>query len=231
MKHYSVFLALTLAIIPFVGKTAEGPLTATSNFFDFMKTNPANGEPLLLRNGRWVSVETRLGFLRILADDIALSAYTAEHGIYSDETKAMNSIALTNKVQEAGIPAGLFTGKYYPKIADIKLRQVMELEKALGEGRAMEFKGPKMAEWMHGEVFYWSKYKPARGSTQVVARESKVIGNLKKAGTIARRSVLPAIIVGAVAYQVGVHAGHPAESVKGETPSPALNNDEAFGAD
>ncbi len=239
MKQLSILLALITAMVPRIGHTTEGNLTATSHFSDFLKTDPRTGEPLLLRNGKWVSAEARLNELTKLAGDISKKIVRVhDSGSYTQAQKDAASLEAVTKVQKAGIPAGVFSGEYFAKdMADGNARKVMRMEQLLGGGLKLEFKGLEMSHWTTFADGMIEANAKAKGSVSAIAKQSKIIAGLKKAGTIVKRGVAPAAVIGiggSVYYistrtYFATRTSPPAETVQSTSQQPSYSDD-AFGA-
>ncbi len=255
-----IWFALMLSTIPLTGNAAERPLTAKSEFIEFVRTDPRTGEPLLIRNGKLVSVDARLNELMRLTHNILRRINPTDGNSMSNAEK--NGAALTSimDTQNAGIPEGVFVGKKFAKnIADPKLKKVMELEWYLGQGLNMKFRGLGMNSWLNcGFAWYVNNTEGDRVIASTISRVSsgpegsKLLAELKgppkpvlkivtplreskvigKVATIARRGAIPAAIIAGTAYFLSTRTAEPTEAVgNGNSAGPQNFEDNSFGAE
>ncbi len=218
MKYF-VLLAMMISTNQLFAQTPGSQMTADSNFFDFLKVDPETGAPLLVRNGKSISPDARLTELKALTRELVENfARLGKKGKEAEYGKYVLTAA--RKVQEAGIPAGVFVGNKFVKFADPTLNSIIELEKYLGAGLKIKFNPIYMNEWVNASYRWIGDITPMKNAATSVARASKgpskVIAGLKSFTKVA----LPtAIVVGGVTYFATKHAGQTSESVGSENSS------------
>lgn len=225
-------LILTTAPLSSLAQVPE--FNENSNFSDHLKTDSATGEPLLHRNGQWVSAEKRLEDLVKTTRDVVRSSDAMDDMRLSAASRQSAIEAAKARIHGLGIPAGVFTdSKFDRTIKDPKLQKIMELEWYLGSATKMNFEGLGMNSWRNcGFAWYVDNSKKDLLLARVIAKvegltrpslASRAIGTIKK-------GILPAVAIVGTSYFLSSNA-KAASQVGSENSRPVSDgfNDNDFG--
>jgi hypothetical protein len=120
------------------GFSYANDITSATNFKDTVRTNPATGQPELLRAGKWVSPDSRLDKLMMTIQKAMVDFNIADDLRKTESERKQAHVRTINQLESSGVGARAFEGDKFDKaVADPKLKKILEMEWFIGQGTSM----------------------------------------------------------------------------------------------